>query len=156
MSHRGICIQNHFIIYFRAHGVKQGVKRSGNLQGTRIFRFGPLFFSQNWRIFKNVQNSTKNHCFGVVFQSLFNFGWKLSAQTYKFKFLEGFRFFWHPGGHSKTTWTRFWPFLTTHPPHVDKYGHFIDHLPMSTWTFMNPPTPNFLSRFRAFPSYLVL
>ena len=47
ITHRGICLQNHYIIYFRAHGVKQGVKRSENLQGTRIFRFGPLFFSQN-------------------------------------------------------------------------------------------------------------
>ena len=42
-------------------------------------------------------------------------------------------------GHSQTTWTRFWPFLTTHLPHVDKHGHFLDHLPMSTWTFMYPP-----------------
>ena len=26
------------------------------------------------------------------------------------------------GGHSKTMWTRFWPFLTTHLPHVDRYS----------------------------------
>ena len=54
-------------LYFLAPGVKQGVKRSENLQGTRIFRFGPLFFSQNCRIFKNVQNSTQNDHFGAVF-----------------------------------------------------------------------------------------
>ena len=53
-------------------------------------------------------------------------------------------------GHSKTMWTRFWPFLATHPPHMDKYGHFIHHLPISMWTFKNPPNPNFLSRFRPF------
>ena len=41
--------------------------------------------------------------------------------------------------HSQTTWTRFWPFLTTHLPHMDKHGHFLDLLPMSTWTFMDPP-----------------
>ena len=45
-------------------------------------------------------------------------------------------------GHSKTTWTRFSPFLTTHPPYVDNCGHIIHHLPMSMWTFMNPPTLN--------------
>ena len=80
-AHRGICLPNHFIPYFRAPGVKAGVKRSEKLQGIRIFRFEPLFFSQNWRIFKNVQNSTKNCHFGVVFPSLFNCGWKTAALT---------------------------------------------------------------------------
>ena len=42
--------------------------------------------------------------------------------------------------HSQTTRTRFRPFLTTHLPNVDKYEHFFDHLPMSTWTFMDPPS----------------
>ena len=46
-GHRGTCLQNNFIPYFRATGVKRGVKRSGKLQGTRIFRFGLLFLSQN-------------------------------------------------------------------------------------------------------------
>ena len=32
-------------------------------------------------------------------------------------------------GHSKTTWTEFWPFLTTHLPLVDKRGHLGYHLP---------------------------
>ena len=95
-THRGICLPNHFIPYFRAPGVKQGVKRTGKLQGIWIFRFEPLFFSQNWRIFKNVQNSTKNCRFGAVFRSLFNFGWKTAVQTWIFEFLEDFRFFWHP------------------------------------------------------------
>ena len=28
------------------------------------------------------------------------------------------------GGHPKTMWTGFWPFLTTYPPQVDIKGHF--------------------------------
>ena len=27
-------------------------------------------------------------------------------------------------GHPTTTWTRFWPFLTTHPPLVEMHGHY--------------------------------
>ena len=63
-AHRGICPQDHFkwcnftskidLNYFRAPGVKQGVKWSKKLQGIWIFGFQPLFFSQNWIIFKNV------------------------------------------------------------------------------------------------------
>ena len=41
-AHKGICLPNHFIPYFCAPGVKQHVKRSKELQGTRIFRFEPL------------------------------------------------------------------------------------------------------------------
>ena len=55
-----------------------GIRR---VKGTWIFRFGPLFFSLNCRIFKNVTNSTKNNHFVVVFRSLFKFGWKTAAQT---------------------------------------------------------------------------
>ena len=64
LAHRGICPQDHFkwcnftskidLNYFRAPGVKQGVKWSKKLQGIWIFGFQPLFFSQNWIIFKNV------------------------------------------------------------------------------------------------------
>ena len=133
-THWLICLKNHFRTYFHAPGVKQGVKTSEKLQGTQISRFGALKFSQNWRIFKNVQNSTKNPCFGAVFQSLFNFGWILADQTKKFKFLEGFCFLWHPawpqGRESKgniTVYTicfeiweqwhplRFFPFLQSKP-----------------------------------------
>ena len=96
VAHWLICLLNHFMTYFHAPGVKQGVKRSGNLQGSRNCRFGPLIFSQNWRIFKNVQNSTQNHCFWAVFRSLFNFGWKTVHQTKKFEFPEGFCFLWCP------------------------------------------------------------
>ena len=32
-------------------------------------------------------------------------------------------------GHSTTTWTKFWPMLTTYPPWVDNCGHlFIIHM----------------------------
>ena len=67
-AHRGICLPNHFILYFRAPGVKEDVKGSKKLQGTRIFRFGPLFFSQNERIFKNIQNSAQNCLLGQFFK----------------------------------------------------------------------------------------
>ena len=50
-----------------------------------------------------------------------------------------FKIFFQAWGHSQTTWTKFGPFLTTHLPHVDKHGHFFDHLTMSTWTLMGPP-----------------
>ena len=32
----------------------------------------------------------------MVFQSLFNFGWKVADQTNKFEFLDVFCFFWYP------------------------------------------------------------
>ena len=50
-----VCKLCRHLLYFT---FKQGVKRSGNLQGSQTFRFGLLIFSQNWTIFKNVQNST--------------------------------------------------------------------------------------------------
>ena len=37
--------------------------------------------------------------------------------------------------------------LMTNLPHVDKRGHFLDHLPMSTWTFINPPS--FVNKYGA-------
>ena len=45
---------------------------------------------------KNGQKAWKNDCFLVVFQSLFNFGWKVADKTNKFEFLEVFCFFWYP------------------------------------------------------------
>ena len=53
------------------------------------------------------------------------------------------------GGHSTTTWTKFWPILTTLPPpspQVDKQGHFIIY-PLSSnpqwhfcWPLLPPPS----------------
>ena len=33
-------------------------------------------------------------------------------------------------GRSHTTWTKFWPFLTTYLPIVDSRGHLVHHLPL--------------------------
>ena len=82
--------------YFRATGVKWGVKWSENHIGTHFFLFQILFFSQNWIIFKNVQNMSKNATFGKVLWSLFNYDWKTAAETRKNEFLEDFRFIWYP------------------------------------------------------------
>ena len=54
-----------YLNYFRAPGINQGVRRSGNFQGTRIFRFEPLFFSQNWT---NIEKPPKNSCILDVFE----------------------------------------------------------------------------------------
>ena len=48
----------------------------------------------------------------------------------------------HHRGHSITTWTIFWPILTTYLPQVDKRGHFRYHLPtvhVDTSRFYIPP-----------------
>ena len=82
--------------YFCAPGVKCGVKWSKNLQGTQFSQFHPLIFSQNWIIFKNVQNMSKNVTSGKVFQSFFNYEWKTVAETQKTEFHIDFRFIWHP------------------------------------------------------------
>ena len=80
-SHRGICLSNHFIPYFCAPGVKHGVKRSEKLQGTGIFRFVLLFFSQNWTNFeKPPQNGGFWLSFGR-FWRFFNSDSKTAAQT---------------------------------------------------------------------------
>ena len=96
-----------YFLYFCTPGIKQGVKRSGKLQGTQIFRFEPLFFSQNWT---NFEKPPKNGSFWLNFGRFwrfFNSDWKTAAQTLKFEFLEGFHFFWHPAwphGHESKWW----------------------------------------------------
>ena len=35
-----------------------------------------------------------------------------------------------PRGRSQTTWTNFWPILTTYLPIVDFRGHLVHHLPL--------------------------
>ena len=82
-----------YILYFCAPEVKQGAKRSRNLQGTQIFKFGPLLFSQNKT---NFEKPTKNAGFGLNFGHFwrfFNSDWKVAAQTLKFEFLEVFASF---------------------------------------------------------------
>ena len=70
-----------YFLYFHAPGVKQGVKTSQKLQGTRISRFGALKFSQNWT---NFENPLQNRGFWLKFRRFwrfFNFGWILADQT---------------------------------------------------------------------------
>ena len=56
-------------------------------------------FQPKWsnieKSYKNHQNSLKSYCFLGYFQSLFNFGWKTAAQTYKVSFSGSYCFFWH-------------------------------------------------------------
>ena len=73
-----------------------GVKRSEILQGTQIFGFGPLLFILDWKTLEKPKKYTKMNTFLTVFQSLFNFGWKVADQTNKFEFLDVFCFFWYP------------------------------------------------------------
>ena len=50
------------------------------------------------------------------------------------------------GGRSTTTWTKFYPILTTYPPRVKNCGHFTyQQVPTlclrdQAWTFHRPPT----------------
>ena len=45
------------------------------------------------------------------------------------------------GGHSTTTWTKFYPILTTHPPLVDKNWHFTHtYSPFLSTQLFNDPS----------------
>ena len=55
----------------------------------------------------------------LIFEDKNEEGWK-SMQEFIFR------------GDSKTTWTRFWPFLTTYLPQRGQKDAFFDHLPTSS------------------------
>ena len=46
-------------------------------------------------------------------------------------------------GFSITNWTRFCPIFNTHPPHMERHGHFRSSarlaMVFSTWSFHSPP-----------------
>ena len=67
------------LLYYpgRCFGCPEKRKSSRNY----ICLFGPLFWNDTQKGYKNYQNPLKSHCFLGYFQSLFNFGWKTAAQT---------------------------------------------------------------------------
>ena len=53
-----------------------------------------------------------------------------TSQFYTVCWIDGTRAAQHllVRGHSTTTWTKFYPILTTNPTRVDNYGHFTYHI----------------------------
>ena len=96
MTHRVFSPKIYFTPLVLLLGGQVGHQKKQNSSRNWLFWFRVLLFSQNWTIFKNVQNRAKKCPFWVVFESLLNFGWKVAHKTISSQFLEEFCFFWCP------------------------------------------------------------
>ena len=119
--------------YYRYCFQKKGLYHLG-LHLCTFRSFKKFFFKKNKICKPHIDQCSKNcHNFGINSTEYFRNNSMLAD------FVGGFmgaprpknsKLWNYIGGRSQTTWTNFWPILTTYLPIVDFRGHLVHHLPL--------------------------